>query len=108
MGPLNCTVWAGSQFQSFDQSAIAATAGLKPEQVTLHTMMSGGAFGRRGVTTSDDLVEAVNIAKAYRRGPLKVVWSREDDIKGGYYRPRMCTRSTSASMPAAPSWPGTT
>ena len=96
MEPLNCmvdlqadrcTVWAGSQFQSFDHAAIAATAGLKPEQVTLHTMMSGGAFGRRGVTTSDDLVEAVNIAKAWRRGPLKVVWSREDDIRGGYYRP---------------------
>ncbi len=82
-----CTVWSGSQFQTFDHGAIAACAGLNPAQVTLHTMMSGGGFGRRGVTTSDDLIEAVNIAKAYRRGPLKVVWSREDDIKGGWYRP---------------------
>lgn len=96
MEPLNCvvdlkadrcTVWSGSQFQTFDQSAVAATAGLKLEQVTLHTMMAGGGFGRRGVPTSDDLVEAVNIAKAYKRGPLKVIWSREDDIKGGHYRP---------------------
>lgn len=96
MEPLNCvvdlkvdrcTVWSGSQFQTFDQSAIAATAGLKLEQVTLNTMMAGGGFGRRGVPTSDDLVEAVNIAKAYKRGPLKVIWSREDDIKGGHYRP---------------------
>jgi isoquinoline 1-oxidoreductase beta subunit len=96
MEPLNCvvdlkagqcTVWAGSQFQSFDHGAIVATTGLKPEQVILHTMMSGGGFGRRGVTTSDDLVEAVHIAKASKHGPLKVIWSREDDIKGGYYRP---------------------
>jgi isoquinoline 1-oxidoreductase beta subunit len=96
MEPLNCmvdlkadqcTVWTGSQFQTFDHNAIAATAGLKPGQVTLNTMTSGGGFGRRGVTTSNDLIEAVNIAKAYKRGPLKVIWSREDDIKGGYYRP---------------------
>jgi isoquinoline 1-oxidoreductase beta subunit len=82
-----CSVWAGVQFQTFDQSAVAAAAGLKLTQVTLHTMMSGGGFGRRGVTTSDDLVEAVNVAKAYGRGPVKIIWSREDDIKGGYYRP---------------------
>ncbi|SDD96947.1 isoquinoline 1-oxidoreductase, beta subunit [Massilia sp. PDC64] len=82
-----CSVWAGVQFQTFDQTAVAAAAGLKLTQVTLHTMMSGGGFGRRGVTTSDDLVEAVNVAKAYGRGPVKVIWSREDDIKGGYYRP---------------------
>jgi isoquinoline 1-oxidoreductase beta subunit len=87
LGADRCTVWAGVQFQTFDQAAVAVAAGLKPAQVTLHTMMSGGGFGRRGVTTSDDLVEAVNVAKAYGRGPIKVVWSREDDIKGGYYRP---------------------
>jgi isoquinoline 1-oxidoreductase beta subunit len=87
LGADRCTVWAGVQFQTFDQTAVAAAAGLKLTQVTLNTMMSGGGFGRRGVTTSDDLVEAVNVARAYGRGPVKVVWSREDDIKGGYYRP---------------------
>lgn len=100
MEPLNCvvdlrkdgcTVWAGSQFQTVDQGAIAATAGLKPEQVVLNTMMAGGGFGRRAVPTSDYLVEAVNIAKAWQAAghqqPVKVIWSREDDIKGGYYRP---------------------
>ena len=100
MEPLNCvvdlradacTVWAGSQFQTIDQGAIAATAGLKPEQVTLNTMMAGGGFGRRAVPTSDYLVEAVNIAKAWKAAgktdPVKVIWSREDDIRGGYYRP---------------------
>ena len=100
MEPLNCvvdlqadkcTMWVGSQFQTGDQAAIAATSGLKPEQVTLHTMMAGGGFGRRAVPSSDYVVEAVNVAKAYRAagksGPLKPMWSREDDIKGGYYRP---------------------
>jgi len=100
MEPINCTVdlkidsctlWVGSQFQTGDQAAAAATAGLKPEQVTLHTMMAGGGFGRRAVPTSDFVVEAVNIAKAYRAagrsGPVKMIWSREDDIRGGYYRP---------------------
>jgi isoquinoline 1-oxidoreductase beta subunit len=100
MEPLNCTVdlrddactlWVGSQFQTVDQAAAAATAGLKPEQVTLNTMMAGGGFGRRAVPTSDFIVEAVNIAKAYKAaghaGPVKLIWSREDDIRGGYYRP---------------------
>ncbi|WEF32732.1 xanthine dehydrogenase family protein molybdopterin-binding subunit [Pseudoduganella chitinolytica] len=100
MEPLNCvvdlkadgcTIWAGSQFQTMDQAAAAKTAGLQPEQVTLHTMMAGGGFGRRATPSSDYIVEAVNVAKAYRAsgksGPVKVIWSREDDIKGGYYRP---------------------
>ncbi|MEC5159263.1 MULTISPECIES: xanthine dehydrogenase family protein molybdopterin-binding subunit [unclassified Janthinobacterium] len=100
MEPLNCvvdlradgcTVWAGSQFQTMDHAAIARTAGLKPGQVTLHTMMAGGGFGRRAVPSSDYIVEAVNVAKAWQAsgkgGPLKLIWSREDDIKGGYYRP---------------------
>ena len=100
MEPINCTVdlkddactlWVGSQFQTIDQAAAAATAGLKPGQVTLNTMMAGGGFGRRAVPTSDFIVEAVNIAKAYKAaghaGPVKLIWSREDDIRGGYYRP---------------------
>jgi isoquinoline 1-oxidoreductase beta subunit len=100
MEPINCTVdlktdsctlWVGSQFQTGDQAAAAKTAGLKPEQVTLHTMMAGGGFGRRAVPTSDFVVEAVNIAKAWKaaghQGPVKMMWSREDDIRGGYYRP---------------------
>ena len=87
----SCTVWAGTQFQTFDHAAIARTAGLKPETVRLNTMTAGGGFGRRGVPSSDYIVEAVNVAKAYKAvgksGPVKVIWSREDDIKGGYYRP---------------------
>ena len=96
MEPLNCvidlkkdacTVWVGSQFQTFDQMAVARTAGLDVSKVTLHTMMAGGGFGRRAVPSSDYLVEAVNIAKAFPGAPVKVIWSREDDLAGGYYRP---------------------
>ena len=87
----SCTVWAGTQFQSADHAAVVAATSLKSEQVTVNTMMAGGGFGRRAVPGSDYIVEAVNVAKAYRAagktGPLKVIWSREDDIKGGYYRP---------------------
>ncbi|GAB3415656.1 xanthine dehydrogenase family protein molybdopterin-binding subunit [Massilia agilis] len=93
----HCTVWAGTQFQTQDQAAVAATAGLKPEQVTVNTMMAGGGFGRRAVPTSDYIVEAVGVAKAWRAAghsePVKVMWSREDDIKGGYYRPAYVHRA---------------
>lgn len=106
MEPLNCvvaltksacTVWAGSQFQTVDHAAVARTAGLKPEQVIFNTMTAGGGFGRRAVPTSDYIVEAVNVAKAYHElgnvDPVKVIWSREDDIKGGYYRPAFVHRA---------------
>lgn len=87
------TVWAGSQFQTIDQGAVAQTLGLKPENVTLHTLPAGGGFGRRAVPSSDYLREAAALVQAWKAqpgatpGPVKVVWSREDDIRGGYYRP---------------------
>ena len=106
MEPLNCTVdlkddsctlWVGSQFQTVDQAQAAGAAGLQPEQVTLNTLMAGGGFGRRAVPSSDYIVEAVNVAKVYKAagksGPVKVIWSREDDIKGGYYRPAYVHRA---------------
>jgi isoquinoline 1-oxidoreductase beta subunit len=61
-------------------------AELKPEQVKLHTTYLGGGFGRRANPHSDFVAEAVNVAKAVKK-PVKVIWTREDDIKGGYYRP---------------------
>lgn len=94
--PETCTVWCGSQFQTLDHLAIARTAGLPPEKVNLVTTLAGGGFGRRANPTSDYLVEAVNIAKAMRAAghtqPVKVVWTREDDIRGGYYRPQFVHR----------------
>ncbi|MBI2733946.1 MAG: xanthine dehydrogenase family protein molybdopterin-binding subunit, partial [Aquabacterium sp.] len=100
MEPLNCTVqlgdgkaelWVGSQLPGVDGNAAARVLGLKPEQVTMHVQMAGGGFGRRAVGTSDYVVEACEIAKAARaaglNAPVRMVWSREDDIRGGYYRP---------------------
>ncbi|HZI61072.1 MAG TPA: xanthine dehydrogenase family protein molybdopterin-binding subunit [Pyrinomonadaceae bacterium] len=96
MEPLNTTirfdgdraeVWAGSQFQTVDQMAIAEVLGLKPEQVTFHTEMAGGGFGRRAVADSHVQREAATIAKRLRGTPVKLVWTREDDVQGGYYRP---------------------
>jgi isoquinoline 1-oxidoreductase beta subunit len=96
MEPLNTTIrfdgeraeaWVGSQFQTFDQIAIAEVLGLKPEQVTFHTEMTGGGFGRRAVADSHVQREAAAIAKRLRGTPVKLVWTREDDVQGGYYRP---------------------
>ena len=95
MEPLNCTVevreneaelWLGTQFQGVDQGAAARVLGLKPEQVKVNTMLAGGGFGRRGNPVSDYVVEACEVAKK-AKVPVKTVWTREDDIRGGYYRP---------------------
>jgi len=61
--------------------------GFKPEQVTINSLMSGGSFGRRANFASDFVVEAAEIAKAMPGTPVKLIWTREDDIKGGRYRP---------------------
>jgi isoquinoline 1-oxidoreductase subunit beta len=95
MEPLNCTVdlradscevWTGSQFQTVDRANAAKAAGLPPEKVQLHTTFLGGGFGRRANPQSDFVVEAVHVAKA-AGAPVKVIWTREDDMNGGWYRP---------------------
>jgi isoquinoline 1-oxidoreductase subunit beta len=85
----SCEIWAGDQFQTVDQANAAHTAGLDPQQVSIHTLYAGGSFGRRANTRSDYIVEAVSIAKAYGADgtPIKLQWTREDDIHGGLYRP---------------------
>jgi isoquinoline 1-oxidoreductase beta subunit len=97
MEPMNCviqlkggraTVWNGSQLQTVDQNVTAAILGLKPEDVDINTLWAGGSFGRRAVYNSDYVAETAEIVKASGRSePIKLVWTREDDIKGGYYRP---------------------
>ncbi|MBX2805722.1 MAG: xanthine dehydrogenase family protein molybdopterin-binding subunit [Hyphomicrobiales bacterium] len=78
----------GSQLQTIDQMTVAAVLGLKPEQVAIKTMLAGGSFGRRATPASDMAAEAALVLKAAKhQGPIKVIWSREDDIKGGFYRP---------------------
>ncbi len=95
MEPLNCVVdlraasceiWTGTQMQTVDRAAAAKAAGLEPDQVQIHTTLLGGGFGRRANPVSDFVVEAVEVAKAVRQ-PVKVVWTREDDTRGGFYRP---------------------
>jgi isoquinoline 1-oxidoreductase beta subunit len=83
----SCEVWTGTQFQTVDRDEAAKAAGLKPEQVKLHTMLCGGGFGRRAVPDAHFVREAVQISKAIK-APVKVVWTREDDMRGGFYRPR--------------------
>jgi isoquinoline 1-oxidoreductase beta subunit len=82
-----CEVWLGTQFQTGDRNAAAEESGLKPEQVALHTTLLGGGFGRRAAPDCHVVREAVQISKAVR-APVKVMWTREDDTRGGYYRPR--------------------
>ncbi len=88
LGADSCEVWNGEQLQTPDQYAVAAMTGFKPEQVKLNMLYAGGSFGRRANPKSDYLLEAVSIAKAINgRAPVKMIWTREDDMRGGYYRP---------------------
>jgi isoquinoline 1-oxidoreductase beta subunit len=85
----SCEIWAGDQFQTLDQANAAKTAGLDPSKVSIYTLYAGGSFGRRANSWSDFIVEAVSIAKAYGADgtPIKLQWTREDDLHGGLYRP---------------------
>ena len=95
MEPLNCVVdlreesceiWTGTQFETVDRANAAKAAGLSPEKVKINTTLLGGGFGRRANPASDFVVEAVQVAKV-AKAPVKVVWTREDDMQGGWYRP---------------------
>lgn len=81
-----CEIWTGTQMPGNDQTVAAKILGFKPEQVNVHTVFLGGGFGRRANFASDFVAEAVHIAKA-SGDPIKMVWTREDDIHGAYYRP---------------------
>ncbi|MBV5298758.1 MAG: xanthine dehydrogenase family protein molybdopterin-binding subunit [Rhodoferax sp.] len=86
--PEGCEVWNGEQNHTLDQSMLAALFGIKPEQVKINMLYAGGSFGRRGSTKSDYVLEAAHIAKAINgKAPVKLIWMREDDMRGGFYRP---------------------
>ncbi|MEO0998612.1 MAG: molybdopterin cofactor-binding domain-containing protein [Pseudomonadota bacterium] len=88
LGDGRCEIWTGSQLPTIDQTVAANVAGLTPADVVIHTQFAGGSFGRRAVADSDFVAEAVMIAKAIDgRAPVKLQWSREDDMRGGRYRP---------------------
>lgn len=98
MEPLNATIeraadgsfdiYAGSQLQTVDQAVAAATLGVTPDKVRVHTQWAGGSFGRRATPGADYFAEAAAIVKAWDgKAPVHLVWTREDDMAGGYYRP---------------------
>ena len=96
MEPLNCVIEPtangvrfhdGCQAPSFVQGAIGQVLQLQPEQIEINTVYAGGSFGRRGTPGADYQTEAaIAFALLGKKTPVKLVWSREDDIRGGYYR----------------------
>ena len=97
MEPMNCVVWlqdgiletwSAHQFTTLDHTLAAKAANLPMDKVRLHTLVSGGSFGRRANFVSDSTVAAVNIAVAIKgRAPVRLQFSREDDTGAGMYRP---------------------
>jgi isoquinoline 1-oxidoreductase beta subunit len=95
LSPDECEIWAGCQFQTVDQLNAAMATGLKPEQVTINTLAAGGTFGRRANPESDYISEVAAIVKAVGgKYPVRLIWTREDDITGGRYRPQNYHRIT--------------
>ena len=81
-------IWAGHQMPDQYQAVAADILGIDAGQVILHVMMTGDFFGRRAAPDSDVIVEVASIVKALGEGvPVRVQWSREDDMHGGKYRP---------------------
>lgn len=88
VGSDRCDLWAGSQAPTIDQQVVARVLGVPPDTVRVHTLLAGGSFGRRATPNGDVAGEAASIAKAVGgTRPVKLVWTREDDIQGGRYRP---------------------
>ncbi|MFE1598383.1 xanthine dehydrogenase family protein molybdopterin-binding subunit [Methylobacterium sp. ID0610] len=98
MEPLNATIekaadggydiHAGSQFQTIEQVVTAQILGTTPDKIRINTVWAGGSFGRRATASADYIAEAAAILKATgEKQPIHLVWTREDDITGGYYRP---------------------
>ena len=103
MEPLNCTMefrngkatlWDGCQAPGWVQKAVADVFGIPPENVDIVSLFAGGTFGRRATPTNDYQVEAAHALKnsPLPNRPLKTIWTREDDIQGGYYRPMFVHR----------------
>jgi isoquinoline 1-oxidoreductase beta subunit len=89
MTPGGCEVWTGTQIMTRAQKAAADAAGLPQDKVIVHNHLLGGGFGRR--LEPDPVSKAVRIAQ-HVDGPVKVVWSREEDIQHDVYRPTWLDR----------------
>ncbi|GAK46307.1 molybdopterin-binding aldehyde oxidase and xanthine dehydrogenase [Tepidicaulis marinus] len=100
MEPMNCTVriengkcdvWIGTQDGLGTRAVAAQAAGLSDDDVTIHPLMMGGGFGRRSPGSPNHIIQAVKIAKEVG-APVKLTWSREDDMQHDYYRPAVSAR----------------
>ena len=109
MEPMNCVaqvnddaaeMWYGCQSPTSDKAAIAQLLGTSGDKVTIHTVFAGGGFGRRANPASDYVLEAVQVARQLPNTPVKLVWSREDDMQAGFYRPAY-VHKLSAALDAA-------
>jgi isoquinoline 1-oxidoreductase subunit beta len=97
VGEGECELWVGTQAANQAQEAVAKNLGIPPEKVRLHLALLGGGFGRRLGT--EYIVEAVEVAKA-AGAPVQVVWTREDDMRSGFFHPASAHRVT-AGLDAA-------
>lgn len=97
MEPMACTasvsadgksaeIWVGTQTQSFSIIGAADLLGTENENISLHTLYSGGGFGRRVLYRQKYVDDALHVSRAIGK-PVKIIWSREDDVKGGTFRP---------------------
>ncbi len=91
-----CEVWTGVQDPLAARKVAAEASGLKPELVTIHNQQLGGGFGRRLPGVMDFVDQAVRIAKEMAPAPVKLIWSREEDIQHDYYRPAVVGRYKAA------------
>lgn len=105
MEPMNCVaqvdgqraeLWYGCQGATSDQAAIAGLLGGRIEDVKINTVFAGGGFGRRANPYSDYVLEAVHVARGAQGTPVKLVWSREDDMQAGFYRPAFVHKLSAA------------
>ena len=87
-----CEVWTGVQDPLNARKVAAEAADLEPEQVTMHNQQLGGGFGRRLPGAFDYVDQAVRIAKELSPAPVKLIWSREEDLQHDYYRPAVVGR----------------
>jgi isoquinoline 1-oxidoreductase beta subunit len=95
-----CEIWAPTQGQTRARDAAAALLGIPRERVTVHTTYLGGGFGRR--FEADFVLEAVALSRA-AQAPVKVIWSREDDLAHDFYRPAALHRLRAALAAGVPS-----
>jgi isoquinoline 1-oxidoreductase beta subunit len=87
-----CEVWAGTQDPLSSRGVAAKAAGLDRDAVIIHNQQLGGGFGRRLPGTYDYIEQAVQVAKSFSPRPVKLIWSREEDMRHGYYRPFVMSR----------------